>query len=80
MKLPLLMPSVKIVIVVIIKKFYSGCVLGDGSMKDFKITKCSVSDPEFKAFHERFQTLIIFFIDAANFIEMDDNKWEVYYV
>ena len=34
----------------------------------------------FREFHDRLQTFVIFFIDAASFIDVDDPKWRFYTV
>ncbi|XP_060534183.1 histone acetyltransferase type B catalytic subunit [Cylas formicarius] len=46
----------------------------------YKITENEIVDPSFKEFHSRFETFIVWFIDAASFIDLDDDKWLIYYV
>ncbi|XP_066148873.1 histone acetyltransferase type B catalytic subunit-like [Euwallacea fornicatus] len=46
----------------------------------YKITENDMSDNDFKEFHSRFETYIIWFIDAANYIDLDDERWLIYYV
>lgn len=51
-----------------------------GKMAGFRIINCDLSAAGFKAFHKRFQSLIIMFIDAANFIDLDDPAWRILYL
>lgn len=46
----------------------------------YKITQCDLKDEDFKTFHSRFETYVIWFIDGANYIDLDDPKWEIFYV
>lgn len=39
-----------------------------------------MDEDDFKEFHKRYQTLIIWFIDAANFIDLEDPRWEIMYL
>ncbi|XP_022914409.1 histone acetyltransferase type B catalytic subunit [Onthophagus taurus] len=41
---------------------------------------CDIKDKEFVKLHQRFESLIIMYIDAANFIDMTDNNWKVIYL
>ncbi|KAK7495641.1 hypothetical protein BaRGS_00013088, partial [Batillaria attramentaria] len=49
-----------------------------GQAREFQIFKTDVVTPSFREFHERLQTFILFFIDAASFIDIDDEKWMFY--
>nr|CAH7717411.1 unnamed protein product [Callosobruchus chinensis] len=46
----------------------------------YKITECDLKDEKFKEYHQRFETFIVWFIDAANFIDLEDEKWMIFYV
>ncbi|XP_028136374.1 histone acetyltransferase type B catalytic subunit [Diabrotica virgifera virgifera] len=46
----------------------------------YKITQCDIADEDFKKFHQAFETYVIWFIDGATFIDLDDEKWEIFYV
>lgn len=46
----------------------------------YLITVCEDLNEEMRDFHRRFETLIIWFIDAANFIDLDDKRWMIFYV
>lgn len=59
---------------------YSRYFLGTNTTRSYKINIMTNDNPEFLAFHERFQTFIIFFIDAANYIDLSDPKWMFFYL
>ncbi|PVD37263.1 hypothetical protein C0Q70_04260 [Pomacea canaliculata] len=46
--------------------------------REFQIYKADIEVKGFKSFHNRLQTFILFFIDAASFIDVDDDKWRFY--
>ena len=50
----------------------------DNEERHFEIYKTDISCPGFSSFHERLQTFIMFFIDAASFIDVDDDRWTFY--
>ncbi|CAH1115617.1 unnamed protein product [Psylliodes chrysocephalus] len=52
----------------------------DEIFSTYKVTHCDLTDDNFKSFHSRFETFVIWFIDGANFIDLDDEKWEIFYV
>lgn len=51
----------------------------DGSEHLFEMyNPCISRYPGFREYHDRMQTLIMWFIDAATYIDPDDEKWEYY--
>ncbi|KAH0816298.1 hypothetical protein MTP99_009086 [Tenebrio molitor] len=48
--------------------------------KTYKVTLCDATNEQFKEFHQRFETYIMWFIDGANFIDLDDCRWTIFYV
>ncbi|EFA12371.1 histone acetyltransferase type B catalytic subunit [Tribolium castaneum] len=46
----------------------------------YKVTVCDLKNPDFRQFHQRFETLIVWFIDGANFIDLEDPRWVIFYV
>lgn len=46
----------------------------------FEIFMADMQAPGFKEYHERLQTFILFFIDAASFIDADDDRWIFYLI
>uniref|UniRef100_A0A0K8TT35 Histone acetyltransferase type B catalytic subunit n=1 Tax=Tabanus bromius TaxID=304241 RepID=A0A0K8TT35_TABBR len=51
----------------------------DGIERTFEMYRCDVTMPEFFPFFERLQTFILWFIDAASYVEVDDPQW-MYFV
>ncbi|XP_014663140.1 PREDICTED: histone acetyltransferase type B catalytic subunit-like [Priapulus caudatus] len=49
-----------------------------GKQKTFEMYKCDISCPGFKEYHARLQTFILWYIDAASFIDIDDDRWRFY--
>ncbi|RZB62198.1 histone acetyltransferase type B catalytic subunit [Asbolus verrucosus] len=47
---------------------------------NFKITICDMKNADFKEFHQRFETFIVWYIDGANFIDLEDSRWTIFYV
>ncbi|XP_045209831.2 histone acetyltransferase type B catalytic subunit-like [Mercenaria mercenaria] len=50
----------------------------DGKDRQFEIYKTDIDCPGFREYHERLQTFILYFIDAASFIDVDDERWSFY--
>ncbi|XP_052822716.1 histone acetyltransferase type B catalytic subunit [Octopus bimaculoides] len=50
----------------------------DNCERTFEVFKASVLSPGFKNYHERLQTFLLFFIDAASYIDIDDDRWTFY--
>ncbi|XP_059607759.1 histone acetyltransferase type B catalytic subunit [Phlebotomus argentipes] len=46
-----------------------------GSERRFEIYFCDNSTPKFFPYHARFETFIMWYIDAASYIEQDDHRW-----
>ncbi|XP_041372189.1 histone acetyltransferase type B catalytic subunit-like isoform X2 [Gigantopelta aegis] len=59
-------------------KLHSYTVHKDGTEREFEIYKTDIECPGFRAYHERLQTFILFYIDAASFIDVDDDRWHYY--
>lgn len=43
----------------------------------FELYKCTFETPRFKEYHRRLQLFLLFFIEAASYIEETDEAWEV---
>jgi histone acetyltransferase 1 len=37
-----------------------------------------VSTPGFQSYHDRLQTFLLWYIEAASFIDIDDDKWKFF--
>jgi histone acetyltransferase 1 len=52
--------------------------LQEGSNRKFEVFLSDESVPGFRDFHARLQPWIMFFIDAASYIDIDDNNWRFF--
>nr|XP_024219590.1 histone acetyltransferase type B catalytic subunit-like [Halyomorpha halys] len=52
----------------------------DHEMKLYEIYYCTNSTPSFINFHQRLQTFLLWFIDAASYVDMDDSGWNFFVV
>ena len=57
---------------------YIVCMHSGGEEREFEVYKADIETPGFRDYHRRLQTFILFFIDAASFIDDDDDKWMFY--
>ncbi|XP_018566781.1 histone acetyltransferase type B catalytic subunit [Anoplophora glabripennis] len=58
-----------------------GKLISDQNVQvNYKITKCDITDENFQRFHSKFETFIVWYIDAANPIDLTDDRWMLYYV
>ncbi|XP_063231534.1 histone acetyltransferase type B catalytic subunit [Bacillus rossius redtenbacheri] len=46
--------------------------------KCYEVYFCDITNPGFASFHERLQTFILWYIDAASFIDVDDENWRFF--
>merc|ERR1712110_872418 len=46
--------------------------------KTYEVFRCLESTPRFRDYHERLQAWIMFYIDAASFIDIDDDNWRIF--
>ncbi|XP_067934833.1 histone acetyltransferase type B catalytic subunit-like [Watersipora subatra] len=51
-----------------------------GCTRNFEIYKSSIEVKGFRAYHERLQTFLLWFVDAASYIDVDDGKWTFYLI
>ena len=49
--------------------------LEDGEEKKFEVYFGDISEPGFLEYHERMQPFILWYIDAASYIDVDDERW-----
>ncbi|KAK6183635.1 hypothetical protein SNE40_011071 [Patella caerulea] len=50
----------------------------EGGSRTFEIYKTDIEAPGFREYHSRLQTFLLFFIDAASYIDVDDDRWNYY--
>ena len=53
-------------------------IIIEGVERQFEIYKTDIEQPGFREYHERLQTFILFYIDAASYIDVDDERWSFY--
>ncbi|CAH2305754.1 histone acetyltransferase type B catalytic subunit [Pelobates cultripes] len=46
----------------------------------YQITKADITCPGFKEYHERLQTFLMWFIETASYIDVDDDRWDYFLV
>lgn len=47
----------------------------DNVRRTFEIFECNIHTPGFLAFHARLQTFLLWFVDAASYIDTSDQQW-----
>ncbi|XP_014218476.1 histone acetyltransferase type B catalytic subunit [Copidosoma floridanum] len=50
----------------------------DGETRRFEIYKSSIKSAKFKEHHLRLRTFLLWYIDAASFIDVDDDQWDYF--
>ncbi|KAJ8282440.1 hypothetical protein COCON_G00049590 [Conger conger] len=50
----------------------------EGEDITYQIYKADVSTPGFREYHERLQTFLMWFIETASFIDVDDERWDFF--
>lgn len=50
----------------------------EGTSRQYEIYKCDISDQKFRDYHSKMQTFLWWYIDAASYIDVDDDKWMYY--
>nr|CAG4648667.1 EOG090X06NC [Polyphemus pediculus] len=58
------------------------CSINKGSEGErvFEMYSCSIEEPGFRSYHERLQTFLLWYVDAASFIDVDDDRWRFFLV
>ena len=51
-----------------------------GEDRKFEIYKTNIDVPGFRDYHERIQPFLLFYVDAASYIDADDDRWAYYLV
>ncbi|XP_066588253.1 histone acetyltransferase type B catalytic subunit isoform X2 [Prorops nasuta] len=50
----------------------------NGSARHFEVYKADMSYKGFKEYHQRLRTFVLWYIDAANFVDVDDDLWHYF--
>ncbi|GFO19708.1 histone acetyltransferase type b catalytic subunit-like [Plakobranchus ocellatus] len=51
-----------------------------GGTRTFEVYCMKIEEPGFRDYHSRMQTFIKFFIDAASYIDVDDERWDYFLI
>ena len=54
------------------------CLPADGQEREFEVYKTDIETLGFREYHQRLQTFMLFYVDAASFIDDEDEKWAYY--
>lgn len=57
---------------------HSHTVNKDSVERQFETYSCTIEEPGFRSYHERLQTFLLWYVDAASFIDVDDDRWRFY--
>ncbi|XP_043255255.1 histone acetyltransferase type B catalytic subunit isoform X2 [Colletes gigas] len=57
---------------------HSFCLNDEGCTRKFEVYKADMTYKGFKEYHQRLQTFILWYIDAANYIDIDDDRWHYF--
>ncbi|CAK8683001.1 unnamed protein product [Clavelina lepadiformis] len=57
---------------------YSRDAIGCSMPRQFEVYKADIHNPQFRKYHNRMESFILWFIDAASYIDVDDEKWDYY--
>lgn len=57
---------------------YSFSVNDKSNTRQFEVYKADMSCKGFREYHQRLQTFVLWYIDAANFIDIDDDQWHYF--
>uniref|UniRef100_A0A4W4GTV0 Histone acetyltransferase type B catalytic subunit n=1 Tax=Electrophorus electricus TaxID=8005 RepID=A0A4W4GTV0_ELEEL len=52
----------------------------EGADLTYQIHKADLSCPGFREYHERLQTFLMWFIETASYIDVDDDRWDFFLV
>jgi len=45
---------------------------------EYEVYHGTINSPQLRSYHERMQTFVLWYIDAASFIDVDDERWHFY--
>ncbi|XP_015592461.1 histone acetyltransferase type B catalytic subunit [Cephus cinctus] len=60
------------------EQLHSFSVNDQGDIRHFEVYKADMSYKGFREYHQRLQTFLLWYIDAANFIDIDDDQWHYF--
>ncbi|XP_051155616.1 histone acetyltransferase type B catalytic subunit [Leptopilina boulardi] len=60
------------------KLIHAFSIQGEKNVRHFEVYKATMSDKGFKEYQTRLQTFLLWYIDAANFVDADDDQWDYF--
>ncbi|XP_012276079.1 histone acetyltransferase type B catalytic subunit [Orussus abietinus] len=57
---------------------HSFSINADDNIRQFEVYKGNMNCKGFREYHQRLQTFLLWYIDAANFIDIDDDQWHYF--
>ncbi|XP_003701894.1 histone acetyltransferase 1 isoform X2 [Megachile rotundata] len=57
---------------------HSFSINDDGCTRKFEVYKADMTYKGFREYHQRLRTFVLWYIDAANFIDIDDDRWHYF--
>lgn len=61
------------------EKIHSWTIEADkNEVRTFEIYECNKNTPGFLAYHARLQTFLLWFVDAASYIDIEDPQWQFF--
>ncbi|XP_058803109.1 histone acetyltransferase type B catalytic subunit [Phymastichus coffea] len=57
---------------------YSFTIDDQGKTRNFEVYKADMSYKKFKEYHQHLQTFLLWYVDAASFIDIDDDQWHYF--
>ncbi|CAL7949823.1 unnamed protein product [Xylocopa violacea] len=57
---------------------HSFSVDDEGCTRKFEVYKADMTYKGFREYHQRLQTFVLWYIDAANFVDIDDDRWHYF--
>ncbi|XP_018318956.1 histone acetyltransferase type B catalytic subunit-like [Agrilus planipennis] len=52
----------------------------NSDISKFTVTQITNIEPEFRTLHDKFERVLVWYIDAANLIDLDDPRWTYFYL
>lgn len=64
--------------VMYINFFFTVSNIDNGTNRQFEVYKADINCKKFREYHQRVQTFLLWYIDAASFIDVDDDQWSYF--
>lgn len=57
---------------------YCLSLVDEGTTRQFVVYKADMGYKGYREYHQRIQTFLLWYIDAALFIDLDDEQWQYF--